>query len=406
MAIALAQKELTDGPSAPSEIRTLRIAIVIPTHWGYRMGGSQYQARFIVDGLAERGVENIAWFAARIPSGFSSPTHRVIPTGRARRARRFGHFWDAYSLYKALDEFRPDVIYQRVRCSHTGIVARYALAKGIPMIWHAAHDRDCAGRRSTLKRLSRPHETIEELSGEYGIRNASCRIAQTRTQARLLEENYGLSSREVIYNFHPAPERLPDKALKTRVLWIANLKPAKRPELMLDIAEELKSSGDIEIRMMGAPWQNTVRQQHFLKRVETLSNVQYLGTVPQEQVNEELGRAHILVNTSTAEGFSNTFIQAWMRRVVVLTMGVNPDGLLDAGVLGRALTSVDDVAKAIRHFDAHRDELRRMGDECRSTSTRLFSMDNRELLLDLIISAGRAARETRTDSGTAGREHG
>ena len=48
----------------------------------------------------------------------------------------------------------------------------------------------------------------------------------------------------------------------------------------------------------------------------------------QAEVNALLEHTDLLVNTSDYEGFSNTFIQAWMRRVPVVSLRVDPDRLL------------------------------------------------------------------------------
>ena len=69
-----------------------------------------------------------------------------------------------------------------------------------------------------------------------------------------------------------------------------------------------------------------------------------------EDVNKLLERSHLLVNTSKWEGFSNTFIQAWMRSVPVMTLGVNPDGLLDNSYLGCNHVSTAEIASSIREL--------------------------------------------------------
>jgi glycosyltransferase involved in cell wall biosynthesis len=63
-------------------------------------------------------------------------------------------------------------------------------------------------------------------------------------------------------------------------------------------------------------------------------NVEYLGGQTQDQVNAVLAQSDLLVCTSDYEGFANTFIQAWLRRVPVVSLHVDPDGLLSRTGLG------------------------------------------------------------------------
>jgi glycosyltransferase involved in cell wall biosynthesis len=67
-------------------------------------------------------------------------------------------------------------------------------------------------------------------------------------------------------------------------------------------------------------------------------------------VNALLARAHVYVSTSLYEGFPNTFIQAWMRDVVVVSLTVDPDGVLEHGGVGVLARDETGLVTAIRRL--------------------------------------------------------
>lgn len=388
-------------PLSGAEQRPLRVAVVLPTHWRYLMGGSQYQAKLLVEALHESGAVDVAYFCARTGEETESLDHAVTPTGPARALREYGHFWDYFSLQKALQEFEPDIIYQRVRCSLTGIVARYAKRRGIPMIWHVCVDTDVTVINARFSHWIRnPHRVLERALGEYGIRSADYVIVQTHDQAKLIRSNYGIEAHSVIPNFHPVPKDCDRKNTVMTVVWIANLKRVKRPEVFLEIASRLSDMEGVRFKIAGAKYTGRLDQREFEAKVSELPNTEYLGYLSQEEVNALLEDAHILVNTSVVEGLANTFIQAWMRRVPVLTLGVNPDNVLDSGELGKNCESVTDLADTLRHWLMRPDILHSMGERCRKRSIQFYSLNNVSRLADLIIQAG-----TRASSGHEKKRH-
>jgi len=101
---------------------------------------------------------------------------------------------------------------------------------------------------------------------------------------------------------------------------VANLKPAKRPELFIALAKRCISLKDTRFLMVGALVGQAIRNA-LLTQAGNLPNFHYAGAVPLEEVNRLLDSAHIFVNTSSAngEGFPNTFIQSWLRGVPVIS---------------------------------------------------------------------------------------
>lgn len=301
-----------------------------------QVGGAEYQIERLVDVLNSRHDYDIYYLNSVSGGDDSRGRYRVVRVGKGGRPPRFGYLCEAVPLYKALEKIQPHSIYQRVACGYTGICAYYARRHGAKLVWHVAHDSDVSPDMS-LDGRNPVRRFLEKRSVEYGIRRASCIVTQTSDQAALLERNYRRKADAVIPNFHPSPAEKIDKSGERIVAWIAGIKPWKRPEAFLDLADALRGLSGVRFVMVGPPatapndlsWMEALTQ-----RIRAMPNVEYRGSQNQTQVNELLARSHIFVNTSLYEGFPNTFIQAWMRDAVVVSLHVDPDRLLSVRKLG------------------------------------------------------------------------
>jgi len=327
--------------------RQPRLCIVNPHE---RQGGAEYQISLLIDALVASHRYEIHYLAHFVDESNRSRNYGVSRIGSGGPVPRLGYIMDGRSLYRKLREIDPCLIYQRVACGYTGVCALYSRRRSVPLLWHVAHDTDVTpvhlDRSRNFVRLG-----LEKWLVEYGIRSATRIVVQTRHQADLLQRNYGRPADAVIYNFHPSATETIDKSGPLTVVWIANLKPWKRPEVFVRLARSFGARDDVRFVMVGAPAPasgKTGWQEVLMRSIEATGNLQYVGQKSLAEVNELLARAHIFVNTSTHEGFPNTFIQAWLREVVVVSLSVDPDQLLERQQVGIAAHSESELFAAVR----------------------------------------------------------
>jgi glycosyltransferase involved in cell wall biosynthesis len=172
---------------------------------------------------------------------------------------------------------------------------------------------------------------------------------------------------------HPAPEEPLVKTGPTTVVWVANIKPWKQPEVFLRLAKVLGNCCNVRFTMIGRR-----ASEAYQKRLELdmsgLTNFRYLGERPVEEVNHILARSHIFVNTSRYEGFPNTFIQAWFREVPVVSLTVDPDDVLKTHGLGFHGVSFEGLVTGVRQLIQDAPLRVSMGKQAREYAVRHHSM--------------------------------
>ena len=325
------------------------LCIVNPYEHG---GGAEYQISLLIDLLAAADEYDIHYLTHFIDTREVTRRYTLNRVGGGGAIPRLGYIMDGRSLYRSLRDIGPRIIYQRVACAYTGICALYARRHARPMIWHVAHDTDVT-REILDPARNIVRVRLEKWLVEYGARHATRIVVQTGRQAQLLHDNYSRRPDAIVGNFHPPSTEVIDKSGPLTVAWIANLKAWKRPEVFVRLAQALSMYSGVRFVMVGAPaavagelpWQDLL-----IRSIEATPNLQFMGRQSHEEVNALLARAHIFVNTSTHEGFPNTFIQAWLREAVVVSLQVDPDDVLQRGRVGIAAQSEPDLLQAVRRL--------------------------------------------------------
>ncbi len=354
-------------------------------HFSVTIGGAQYQAKCIVDELKKVENYEIYYLARAVDSQFYPQGYQIVKIAEHKGLRRYAFFFDARRLLRLLKDIRPDVIYQRGLKSYTGIAAYYANRHSCKMIFHTAHDRNVQPKVTNWLTLQLPFQIIENSIAEYGLKMVEHIVVQTKQQADMLHSNYQREVSAIIPNFHPLPHETIDKSGPIKVVWVANFKPMKRPEIFVKLAKDLQYIDKVEFIMVGRTGESKL-YENLHKEILQLKNLNYLGEIPIEDVNELLALAHIFVNTSVAEGFPNTFIQAWMRKVPVVSMTFNADNVLDKNDIGFFGGTYEGLKAAVKKLIEDKKLQCEMGERAQSYAFEHYSPRNVKKLISLIES--------------------
>jgi glycosyltransferase involved in cell wall biosynthesis len=317
-------------------------------------GGAEYQTYLLAEEVKKRmdvvflGIDGSGSCPRRMECNgytlYHVPIRRVL-----RRILHKYYILDYLRVVRLMEDIAPACIYQRGGTAYTGIAAYYARRRRARMIWHIASDADVMPYRLRSSRRMIFDYLDHRVLG-YGIRNSDHVVGQTEHQNRLLKQHYDRECDLVIRNFHPLPQEEICKSTPICVVWIANLKRLKQPELFLRLAHEFRDrKRDVQFVLIGR--QAAGRWQMELDGLmKGLENLCYFGALPQDEVNSILAQSHLLVNTSLYEGFPNTFIQAWMRRVPVVSLNVDPDGVLVRENIGFRSGTFEQMVRDVRRL--------------------------------------------------------
>lgn len=298
----------------------------------------------------------------------------------------------ATRLLSALIDADAHVYYQSPAGAYTGITAWFCRAAGRRFIFRVASDSDCEKEHGRLE-FWRDRKLFN-----YGLRHADVIAAQTEFQAQMLRENHDLESHVVNMMVEP-PRPGPQLIRDIDVLWVSNLRALKRPELVLELARQLPQ---VKFTLVGGPMPGgQAYYDDMLAAAARLPNVTMLGPVPYAESAALFDRARIFLNTSSIEGFPNTFLQAWIRGVPVVSF-FDPDSLVQRLSLGRIASSLDTMREAIHDLLEGEVDRQMIGRRAREFATREYTTGVAARYLELLDEKSQPLRVGSAQSANQG----
>jgi len=353
----------------------IHICIAANYHLSERIGGSEVQAWLLAEELAKRGYK-VSYVCESLNKKENQT--EIINNVEIHWLAHY-HFFDIFNLrqyYKKLKSLTPDYIVQRYTSIYSGAIGYYSKYYKIPYMWICADDQIPKNnlfsfrlKQQLEKSATKLHKKIvllayakvRDLCRNYGMKNVTHPCVQNELQKQLIKKNFNLDTK-MFHSGHKIPSEKITKASPKIVLWVGSF--SKRPEYFLQLFDQCKSL-NLHFVMISKP--ASKKNKTMLNTIEQYNkqynNFQWLATVPLEEALSWFNKSSFFINSSELEGFPNTYVQAWLRSVPVLSFGFDPDDTITKNELGWVVKSHVEAKTIIEnaltdtHFEKFTDNL-------------------------------------------------
>ncbi|MCE7995986.1 MAG: glycosyltransferase [Roseivirga sp.] len=302
--------------------------VIVNAHISESLGGSEMQCDLISSGLTDRGHEVV--YAA-----VGKNTSKQYPEGKYLIEPM--DISDKASVLTFLKKHKPDIIYWRFnkKSLHNLIPAKRAL--NIPLVFAVSSRRDVIRFSYTPSKSLNPLRAVLNYAKQMVKSARSYHFIKEASAVTVLNSQYlnklPVKKQATVWNA-AALDKEEFSWPKPYVLWVANLKTIKRPEVYIKLARSFeKTNPNLDFIMIGAI-QQPLAYEKMVEEAGKTSNFHYLGKRSPAFVNGVLEKAICMVHTCEPEGFGNNFIQAWLHACPTITLDHDPDGLIASEGLG------------------------------------------------------------------------
>ena len=357
---------------------------IVNRHKDTILGGSEIQCDIIARYFTKVGVE-VIYIAMQSSHSFNL-SYKVIPL-QAYSPIAFG---------KLLKEHKPDVVYWRYNKINLKSAVRVSHINGIKFIFSLSNVNDVSKWHWNWEpSLTKPLYSVKQLfsSIKNSVRSFWNHLAYYEIDGVVSLQDIFIPMLPQRFNetnaisIHNSMEFLPSCSFqwaKPYVVWVANLKPNKRPEVYIHLAKEFENDG-VDFLLIGKiqdPAYNYVNDTSLLPK-----NLHYLGLMPVHDVDAILQNSLFMVHTCIPEGFGNNFIQAWFAAKPTISLSFDPDHLIETHQLGYISYSYQNLVEHTRQLIQDEPLRKDMGERSRALANELFVPEKNSEKLYQFITA-------------------
>ncbi len=286
---------------------------------GVTSGGAELQMSLIAKELAKTDKYEVCFFIAdygqqkidyidgvKLIRTFSLPRYEGILSKLIKAVKYF--FF--------LAKYRPDVVISTTANSIVGLTAFYKYLLRYKFIYRTA------GKIDVELKWIKDNGLLGKIF-QYGLKKADAVIVQNNEQQPILQKYIGKNS-TVIKNIVSSNCDTSNQN-KSFVLWVGRFAAVKQADVFVKLATSLPKHKFVMIcnHDLSDNWKK------LEIKISQTNNLEFKDRVDFSEINKYFNKASILVNTSSSEGFPNTFLQAAAAKTPIISLNVNPDNFLN-----------------------------------------------------------------------------
>jgi len=333
----------------------LKVCFFSPTAYAYFFpdeftwaGGAEMQQILVARYMVSRGID-----VSFIVGDYGQDKIEVIEGIRIIKSfkpfvgnRKLRFIPDMYRIFNAMKIADADIYNQRSTSFYTGQLSIFASILRKKFTFSIGSDYNC------FKNCGGYLPKVMCTLYKYGIKKADAVIAQTISQQKLMMKNFSINP-VLIRNGIYIPEDIKpikykdSKHNRLKFLWVGSIRKWKRPELYIDLARQVPDS---EFVMIGGLGDDTQLYEKVKEETAQVHNINYIGFVPPDKIGEYYRTAYAYINTSSLEGFPNTYLQSWLYGVPTLTIQIDPDNIIKENGIGIVSGSFENLISDVKRL--------------------------------------------------------
>jgi glycosyltransferase involved in cell wall biosynthesis len=290
------------------------------------MGGAELMQVLVGNELAKKGY-NVSFITLDEVGEKKKEYEKIAIIKTYSPSQNLTFFKKARLLWKSLKDSHSSVYIQSGGVP--GLVALFCF------FYKRQYIRWLASDKNVILEDIEKSTLYNKISMYLDIKFASLLIAQNDFQKQMVETRFKkrcIIIKNPIY-IEKDGFKLGDNIVREKaVLWVGTIRSIKRPELYLRLAQLLPK---YKFKMIGGKSDSNPQFYDPIKEeAKKIPNLEFLGFVPYHKIQKYYKEASILVNTSDAEGFPNTFLEGWINYIPIVSLNVDPDEIICKNNLG------------------------------------------------------------------------